>query len=90
MAEDILHFVSVKARVTGRGNMQMTLYSLDDTRSIDLLALPVQNNGIEPTRLTNFRSQRARLKIYTTKINEHLEINRIVVYAKPSAKNYPM
>lgn len=90
MAEDILHFVSAKFRVTGSGNLRATLYSLDDSRSVELKALPIQNNGIEPTRLTNFRSQRARLKVYTTKINEHVEINRIVVYAKASAKNYPM
>lgn len=90
MAEDILHFVSTRLRITGSGNARMTLFSLDDARSIELLPLPILNDGREPTRLTNFRSQRAKLKIYTNKINEHVEINRIIVFAKQSAKNYPM
>lgn len=91
MAENILHFGGVRLRVNGQYNLQMELLSLDDDRFTDLKELPLRPRmGLEPTRRVNFKSQRTRLKIYTTKMNEYFVINRIIIYAKQSAVSYPM
>lgn len=44
----------------------------------------------EPTVLANFQSQRTRLVGIITAIDEHFQITRIIVYAKPVAVEYPM
>lgn len=91
MAENILHFGAVRLRVNGQFNLQMNLLSLDDDRTVDLKELPIKPRmGLEPTRRVNFKAQRSRLKIYTTKMNEYFSINRIIIYAKTSATSYPM
>lgn len=91
MAENVLHFGAVRLRVNGATNLQMQLLSLDDARFIDLKELPISPRpGIEPTRRVNFKSQRTRLKVYTSKINEYMKINRIIIYAKTVSTGYPM
>lgn len=91
MAENILHFGAIRFRVNGQYNMKLSLYSLDDTYSTELLPLPITElPGREPTRRCNFMAQRAKLKISTDKINEYVKINRIVIFAKARATSYPM
>lgn len=89
MAENILHFGAVRFRLNGNGNLNLELHSLDDTNVDTLLAIPITNTGVEPTRLSNFNSQRARVKGFTTVINEHFKINRIIIYVKPIYTSYP-
>ena len=91
MAENILHFGGIRLRVNGVGNLQMELLSLDDDRSVNLKELPITPRpGLEPTRRVNFKSQRTRLKIFTTKMNEYAKVNRIIIFAKQSSTSFPM
>lgn len=90
MAGNILHFGAARLRVTGSGNLRMTLYSLDEITSYSLLPLVLQElNGREPTRLCNFSSQRAKLRIEVTAINENFSLDKITIYAKPLYTSYP-
>lgn len=84
------HVVAVRMRVTGSGNLQMSLSDLDDVRSFPMESfIMATTTRIEPTRLANFQSQRIRLNILTTEIDETFLIRRIIIYAKPVAVEYP-
>lgn len=84
------HIVGVRLRVTGSGNLQLSLTDYDDIQTQNLVDLPMQaTTRIEPTRLANFQSQRIRLVGQTTEIDEYFDIHRIVIYAKPVAVEYP-
>lgn len=89
--EYLNHFNAVRMRVTGSGELDMILYSLDDVNSVILepLTLSATTNR-EPTRLTNMTEQRAALEISMDEIDEWFMINRIVVFAKPVFNDYPM
>lgn len=90
MAEDILHFGGVRLRVTGSGSLQMTLTSLDEANPSDLLPLTMSDtSGREPFRLCNYKSQRAKLTLFTTEIDEVVRVNRIIVYVKELYTSYP-
>jgi len=85
------HVVAVRLRVKGVGNLQMALTDLDQVQTLNLVPLPMQaTTRIEPTRLANFQSQRIRLEGHTSEIDETFSINRIIIYAKPVAQEYPM
>lgn len=89
-AEEICHYAGVRLRVTGAGNLRMTLFSLDDERSNVLAPLAMQaTTGREPTRLANFTSQRAMLEIKITAIDEKFVINRIIIFEKTVWSQYP-
>ncbi len=82
--EIVMHFGAVKIRVNGTGNLIPTLYSLDNARSKELKPFVMEAfPGLEPTKLTNFVSQRAFLKLETRELDEIFKINRIIVYVKP-------
>lgn len=84
------HIVGVRMRVTGNGNLQLSLTDLQDTQTQNLVALPLVNTTrIEPTRLANFQSQRTRLVGKVTELDEHFHIRRIIIYAKMVAVEYP-
>ena len=77
-------------RVTGSGNLQLSLQDLDNVQTQDLVPLPMQTaTRFEPTRLANFQSQRTRLIGKVTELNEHFTITRIIIFAKPVAVEYP-
>lgn len=90
MAEDILHYGAIRLRVQGSGNLIPSFLSLDD-RNVQVLPVIGMGSGPgrEPTRLSNFTQQRARLRLKTTGINEVMKINRIIVYVKPLWTNFP-
>jgi len=88
--EEILHFGGIRLRVTGAGNLQLRLLSLDNT-TINSLA-PITMSSItnrEPTRLANFITQRGALTIFTTELNEQFNINRVILFLKPIWTQYP-
>jgi hypothetical protein len=88
--EVINHYGAVRLRVNGSANLNLNLYSLDETKASVLLSLPLQSlTNIEPTRLSNFTQQRTKLEIRTTQINETFQISKIIVFVKPVAKSYP-
>lgn len=88
--EAILHFGSITLRVVGTGDLVPTFYSYDKVYSQKLLPIPMTEvSGREPNRLSNFKAQRAVLRLETTKINEHFSINRIVLFAKKMYTSFP-
>ncbi len=90
MAESILHFCAVTLKINGTGNCDMTMIGLDSvkTRSLSPLVMNATNSR-EPTVLTNFNSQRARLRMETDVIDEYMRVNRIVLWIKERATSFP-
>lgn len=84
------HIVAIRLRVTGAGNLDLSLTDLNNIQTLNLVPLPLQAaTRYEPTRLANFQSQRTRLVGTTTEINEVFLISRIIIFAKPVAIEYP-
>ena len=90
MAEQILHFGSITYRLNGTGSFRQTLFNLDRTQNQVLMPLTMATSpGFEPTRLCNFKQQRALLRMETTAINEYMKVNRIVYFVKPIYTQFP-
>jgi len=88
--ENLTHITAVRLRITGAGNLQMTLSSLDNVRSKTLKPLKINNTtNIQPTRLCNFIEQRTMLEGFTTEINEIFRINRVILFVKEIYTSYP-
>jgi len=88
--ELINHYGAVRIRVTGEAELKLTLHSLDEVKSSSLLPLNLKSKtNIQPTRLSNFTQQRAKLEIRTTEIDEHFRISKIIVFVRPVAKSFP-
>lgn len=88
--ERISHFNAVRMRIVGTGFLKLTFFSLQNVRQqslADLNLLEVTN--ISPIRLANFIEQRASLQIETHSINEYFKINRIIIYSRDFASEYP-
>jgi hypothetical protein len=76
--------------VTGTGNLDMSLLSQDEVKSVTITPLALQStNEKQPTKLTNFVQQRALLKISTDEINEFFYIQRLILYVKQMYSQYP-
>jgi hypothetical protein len=87
---EILHFNAIRLRVTGSGNLQLTMKSLDDVNTLALAnTVMAATTNIEPTTLTNFIDQRGCLEGTTTLINETFNISKIVIFIRPIASGYP-
>lgn len=88
--EVINHFGAIRLRAKGSANLRLNLYSLDEVKQSVLLPITLQSStNIEPTRLSNFTQQRAKLEIRTTEINEFFQISKAIVFVRPVAKSYP-
>jgi|SRR5438552_11006643 len=84
------HIVGIRLRVTGSGNLHLALLGLDDIQRSELKTLPLSStNRFEPMVLSNFQSQRVRLELKTTEIDERMDVSRIIIFAKPVAVEYP-
>lgn len=84
------HVVGIRMRVLGIGNLRLELTDLNDIQTETLISLPMAlTTRIEPLRLANFQSQRIRLVGRTTVIGEKFQIQRIIIFAKPVAQEYP-
>jgi hypothetical protein len=67
----INHFTAVRMRVTGSGNLQCRLLSLDEDNVVNLPNIVMTNApGRYTNILCNMLTQRAQLEIKTTEINE--------------------
>lgn len=85
------HIVATRLRVTGSGNLLLSLQDISSIQNQSLLPIPMQaTTRIESTVLANFQSQRTRLIGQTVNINEIFQIRRIIIYAKPVATEYPL
>lgn len=88
--ENISHFAAIRIRLTGTGSLNMSVYSLDDVRSKDLVPFTMAAvTRIVPTRLVNFMEQRAAFELKTTEIDETFRINRIIIFTKEIFTSYP-
>ena len=88
--ESEYHVVGVRMRVIGAGNLDLHLTDLSQIQNQTLVPIAMAAaTRIEPTRLANFQSQRIRLEGSTNEINETFTINRIILFAKPVAVEYP-
>lgn len=86
----LIHFGVSRYRVTGSGNLQLSLNTLDDIRIATLPSIPMAvTTEIEPTVICNFVSQRACLVFQTTNINEVFTISRITIFVKQVATGIP-
>jgi hypothetical protein len=84
------HVVSVRMRVTGSGNLDMTLADLDGVRTYPMVPFTMATaTRIEPTRLANFQSQRIRLIGSVDEIEEWFWIRRIIIFSKTVVVEYP-
>lgn len=87
---ELLHFNAVRMRVTGEGNLQLFLHSLDDIHSVRLTDIAmVAGTNREPTILANFIDQSGQLELKTIEMDETFTISRIMIYIKPTASGYP-
>lgn len=85
------HIVGVRLRVLGQGNLQLSLQDYSNIQTQNLVPLAMSTaTRFEPTRLSNFQSQRTRLIGTITEEDEWFGIRRIIIYAKPVAVEYPM
>lgn len=88
--ESITHFNAVRMRVVGTGFLKMTFFSLEDEIYQELADFDLSEvTRIQPLRLANFIEQRAALKIETHSINDYFKINRIIIFARDYAVEYP-
>jgi len=84
------HVVGVRMRVIGTGNMRLYLADLDDIQVQTLVPIVMTpTTRFEPFRLPNLQSQRIRLVGKITNINESFKVQRILIFAKPVAQEYP-
>lgn len=89
-AENVWHSAGVRMRLTGSGDLQMQLNSLDSVRTFAMLPLAMQaTTDIEPTRGANFKSQRIQFEFRITEIDEYFVIQKIVIFIKPVATSLP-
>ena len=88
--ENLQHVTGVRLRVTGTGNLLMTLFSQDNIRTQVLTSIPMAAaTNIQPFRLANFIEQRTQLQLKTTVLDEFFKINRIIVFMKEVYTSYP-
>ncbi len=88
--ENINHYAAVRMRVVGTGNLDMHLASLDRINTVDLFPFTLsETNAREPTRLVNFVTQRALLKVSTDVIDEYFDIDKVIIFARELYKEFP-
>jgi len=88
--EVINHFNGIKIRVVGNGNLKFKFFSLDNLREYQLPDLTLsRTTNVQPVRLANFTEQRAALELKTTNINEYFRVNRILIFSRYFASEYP-
>ena len=88
--EGILHFAAVRMRLIGTGELDMQFRSLQGVKTQDLVPFTMTlTTDIEPTRLCNFKSQRAYLRVSTDEFQEYFRINRIIVFTNQLWTSFP-
>jgi hypothetical protein len=85
-----VHFTGVRTKAIGFGELDLTVYSLDDTDLITPHHLTLAGNCKYPLqRKFNFSSNRASVKVSVNAVNEWFIINSAVVYAKDEFADRP-
>lgn len=88
--DNIVHYTSVRMRIIGSGELEMTMFSQDDVYSYVMVPFTMAaTTNIRPNRLMNLLQQRASLQGLTDTKDEWFSINKIVIYAKEVFTDYP-
>ena len=77
--ESISHFAAIRIRTYGAGQLSKKLVPFTMAKQARII----------PTRLVNFKSQRASFQLKTSGPNEYFRIHRIVIFSKVSDTSYP-
>lgn len=87
---EIIHFAAARFRVTGSGNLDLEMLSLDDinTQTLTPVVMAATTNR-EPTILANFKDQRGRLRFSVNAIDEYFSLSKIVIFIRPYQTGYP-
>lgn len=86
----INHFGAIRVRVTGTGNLNPKLISLDTTTELDITPIVMSTtNARYANQLCNFMQQRAQLELKTTEIDEVFYIRQIMIYARSVYSGFP-
>lgn len=87
----IVHSAGIRFRVRGSGNMESRMWNLDRVRfqMLDEINLNIPSSRAK-TLLANFQDQGIQIQFRTTRINEYIEMNKIVCFVKPVAESYPV
>lgn len=83
------HFGAVRLRVTGSGNLGLSLFSLDDINTQVLIPVAMASTDRYPNVLANFMTQKAKLVIETNEIDEVFLIREVIIYSKPVFTGFP-
>ena len=88
--EAISHYNMLRLRVNGRGNLKLALLSLQDVNRQQLEDIQMADRtNIQPRVLANFKEQRVKLELKTVSINDYFRINRIILFSRFFASEYP-
>lgn len=87
----IIHVNPIRLFVKGKGNLQLTLFSLDDVSSESLrnVAMVTATDKAVDV-LSNFKNQYAAIEGKITEFDEYFIIRTIIAFTKPSAASYPV
>ena len=87
---NITHFHSVNLRVVGFGNLNIEARTMNDLTIQTMVPITMTaTDSREEFRHVNFVSQKARFKFGVDNISEYFRVNKIVLWLKPIATQYP-
>lgn len=82
--ENYNHYGAIRLRVNGSGHLNPSLLGLDGVVSFTCAVVALATTpAVEPLLLSNLITQRARVQLQTTSINDFVKVQRIVVFIKP-------
>jgi hypothetical protein len=89
-SDTINHLGVIRMRVKGSGNLKTTVFGYDflNQTNVPEISLETSTNKL-PTVLANHMDQKMMLEIKTTEFDEYFNINRITVFLRPVAAEYP-
>jgi len=80
----ISHLASLKLRVIGFGNLQISLSGEDDSNAVNLPDLPLSASpGGELDRLADFRNEKCAIKLRTSFPGEYFNLTNLITYMRP-------
>lgn len=89
--DNVIHYGGARLRISGTGNLQARFLGLDNSVSNVLATTALSSApGTELFLLANMVSQKARLELKTTAINEKFKVNRLTTYYKPIYTSFPL
>lgn len=81
--ENFMHLGAIRYRVTGSGLLRTTVIPIDSgSATLSNITMINASPTIEPHILANIMTQRYRIQVQTTSIDEFMHLNRIVPYVK--------